>query len=189
MRNKGVLLVALALTLTGAAHSAWAQSGPTRRVEVLGSGAVQQLWDDESSIGAGVAGGGGASVALTRTLSFRGRIVRSRNERDFGNGVVFEASATRYTADLIWQPTSSVHAPYFGVGAGGFSYTRTSHYPAGPAGETFSRSDTDTILGGLAGFTALSREHFRVRPEASLWWSRPGNFIAVEVGVVAAWRF
>ena len=167
---------ALALVLAGLPLQAAAQSGQAGRLEVFGAGALHKLWDDESSIGNGISGGGGVSVAVTDTLSIRGHVMRSSNERDFGNGVIFEAVGTRYTADLIWRPSTATHAPYVGVGAGGFSYTRTSHFPAEPPfpgstptpAQTFTRSDTDTIFGGVAGFTAISTARFRLRPEASL---------------------
>ena len=190
-------IAGVSLILAGIPAGAEAQPAQPNQIELFGAGALHKLWDDESSIGIGVSGGGGISVPLTDTLSLRGHVMQSNNERDFGNGVIFEAAGTRYTAHLVWQASTASHAPFFGVGAGGFSYTRTSHHPAEPQvpnrpsrpAQTFTRSDTDTIFGGLAGFTAVSTERFRVRPEVSLWWSRPGYFIAIEVGVIAAWRF
>lgn len=181
-------ILALAALLVGTPVGAWAQGGSPDRVEVFGSGGLHTLWDDESSIGTGAAIGGGVSIALTDTIRIRGRVMRSSNERNFESGVMFENDATRYTADLLWQPSSATHAPYFGVGAGGFSYTRISRFPSGPA-MTFTRTDTDTIFGGLAGFTAVATDRFRLAPEVSLWWSRPSYFIVIEVGVVASYRF
>ncbi len=196
MAQKWLQVVGVSL-MFGIPARAGAQPAQTNQIELFGAGALHKLWDDESSLGNGVSGGGGISMPLTDTLSIRAHIMRSANERDFGNGVIFEAVGTRYTANLVWQPSTSPHAPYFGVGAGGFSYTRTSLFPAEPPvpnrpstpAQTFTRSDTDTAFGGLAGFTAVSTERFRLRPEVSLWWSRPGYFIAIEVAVIAAWRF
>lgn len=101
------------------------------------------------------------------------------------------------TADLLWQPSSSKYAPYFGGGIGGLSYTRRSQYPLGPgqpgqpvgARSTFTRSGTDSIFGGLAGVNVVATERFRVHPEVSLWLSRPGYFIVIEAGVLASYRF
>ena len=189
------LPVSLLVALTGAAQAV--AQGASGQVEVSGGGAIHRLWDDESSIGTGVAASGAVSFPLTDTLKLRGRVAGFWNERDFGNGVIFEGEGVRYTADLLWQPFSSRHAPYFGAGIGGFSYTRTSHHPISPfqpglpvgARSTFIRSGTDLISGGLGGFTAIATERFRLHPEASLWWSRPGYFIVIEIGVLASYRF
>lgn len=187
MKHKCQLGAALVLAAACIPEPARAQARQAGGVEIFGTAALHPLWDDESFLGLGVAGGGGASVRVTERLSLRGRILRVRNERDFGNGVVFNADGTRYTADLIWQLSASPYAPYIGAGIGGFSYERRSRFPDQLPGSL--SSDTDTIVGGLAGFTTVSRGRFRLAPEASIWVSRPNNFIAIDVGLVAAWRF
>lgn len=155
--------------------------------DVFGSAGFQQLWDDESSLGVGVVAGGGVGVTVNRRLVVRGRIVRTSNERDFGNGVVFDATTTRYTADALWRFSASEHAAYLGAGVGGLSFTRTSRSPSDPS--VFSRSDTDFIFGGIGGVTAFARGRFAVTPEASFWWSQPNNFIGIEFSVLASFRF
>lgn len=190
-------VVVLVAAFSGFATQAGAQSTSSRGIEVSGSVGWHRLWDDESSIGTGVAGGGAISVPLTATLRLRGRVIGFGNERDFGNGVVFEATGVRYSADLLWQPSSSKYAPYFGGGIGGLSYTRRSQYPLGPgqpgqpvgAHSTFTRSGTDAIFGGLTGVNVVATDRFRLHPEVSLWLSRPGYFIVIEVGVLASYRF
>lgn len=190
-------VVVLVAAFSGLATQAGAQSSRRQGIEVSGSVAGHRLWDDESSIGTGVAGGGAISVLLTGTLRLRGRVIGFGNERDFDSGVIFEATGVRYTADLFWQPSSSKYAPYFGGGIGGLSYTRRSQYPLGPgqpgqpvgARSTFRRSGTDSIFGGLAGFNVVATDRFRLHPEVSLWFSRPGYFVVIEVGVLASYRF
>ena len=194
MSSRVVVLLVASLGFT---TQAGAQSTSSGRIEASGSIAWHRLWDDESSIGTGIAGGGSVSMPLTATLRLRARVIGFGNTRDFGNGVIFEASGVRYTADVLWQSSSSRYAPYFGGGIGGFSYTRTSQYPIGPGQpgqpvgprSPFSRSGTDSIFGGLAGFNVVATEHFRLHPEVSLWWSRPGYFIVIEAGVLASYRF
>ncbi len=187
MKHKWPLAAALVLAAACIPEPARAQARQSGDVEILGTAALHALWDDESFLGTGLAAGGGVHVSLTDTLSLRGRVLRVRNERDFGNGVVFDADATRYTAELLWQPSPSTYAPYVGAGIGGFSYERRSRFPNQLPGSV--SSGTDTIVGGLAGFTAVTRGRFRLAPEASIWWSRPNNFIAIDVGLVATWRF
>ena len=190
-------VVVLVAAFSGFATQAGAQSTSSQAIEGSGSIAWHRLWDDESSIGVGVAGGGAISVPLSGTLRLRGRVIGFGNERDFGNGVIFEATGVRYTADLLWQPSSSKYAPYFGGGIGGLSYTRRSQYPLGPgqpgqpvgARSTFTRSGTDSVFGGLAGFNVVATERLRLHPEVSLWFSRPGYFMVIEVGVLASYRF
>jgi hypothetical protein len=149
---------------------------------------VQRLWDDESSLGAGLVGGGGVGFGLGERVVLRGRVVWTANERDFDSGVVFEATTTRYTADALWRFSSSEHSAYVGAGAGGLSFTRTSEFPS-QTRSTFERSDTDFVFGGIGGFTAFRRGRFAVNPEASFWWSQPNNFIGIEFSVVASVRF
>lgn len=155
--------------------------------DVFGSAGLQRLWDDESSLGVGLVAGGGLSVTFSERLILRGRIVRTTNERDFGNGVVFDATTTRVTADGLWRLSSSPHAVYVGAGAGSLSFTRTSEFPP-PSAATFRRSDTDFVFGGIGGFTAFQRGRFSVRPEGSFWWSQPNNFLGIEFSVLAAVR-
>lgn len=195
MSNRSV--VVLIAAFSGFTTQAGAQSTSSQGIEVSGSVAWHRLWDDESSIGTGVAGGVAISVPLAATLRLRGRVIGFGNERDFGNGVVFEATGVRYTADLLWQPSSTKYAPYFGGGIGGLSFSRRSHYPLGPGQpgqpvgprSTFTRSGTDSIFGGLGGFNVVATDRFRLHPEVSLWFSRPGHFIVIEVGVLASYRF
>lgn len=187
MKHKWQLGAALVLAAACIPEPARAQARRAGGVEIFGTAALHALWDDESFLGLGAAGGGGISVSLTDRLSLRGRVLRVRNERDFGNGVVFAADGTRHTADLIWHLSASPYAPYIGAGIGGFSYVRRSRFPDQSPGSV--RSGTDTIVGGLAGFTVVSRGRFRLAPEASIWVSRPNNFIAIDVGLVASWRF
>ena len=190
-------VVVLVVASLGFTTQAGAQSTSGGKLEASGSVAWHRLWDDESSIGTGVAGGGAISVPLIATLRLRARVIGFGNTRDFGNGVIFEASGVRYTADLLWQPSSSKYGPYFGGGIGGLSYSRTSQYPVGPvqpgqpvgARSTFSRSETDSIFGGLAGFNVVVTERFRLQPEVSLWLSQPGYFVIIEMGVLASYRF
>jgi hypothetical protein len=165
-----------------------ARGQTTARADVFGSAGLQALWDDESSLGTGSSAGGGLGVVFGDRLVVRGRVVRTNNERDFGNGVVFDAATTRYTADALWRLSSSEHAAFVGVGVGGLSFTRTSQFP--PEGATvFSRSDTDFVFGGIGGFTAFTRGRFALRPEASFWWSQPNNFIGIEFSVLASVGF
>jgi hypothetical protein len=177
------ILVGLLVALAAIPTNALAQRPG---VELFATGALQKLWDDEGSIGTGGSAGGGMGLVITDRLIIRGRVSRATNQRDFGNGVIFEAATTRYTVDVLWHLSDVTHAPYVGVGAGGFSYRRSSTFPGE---QTTSRTGTDSILGGLAGFTAMASGRFRLRPEASLWWSQPENFIVIEAAVVAAWRF
>ena len=189
--SRTLYVVLVTVAVVGCAIQARAQTTASR-VEASAGAALQRLWDDESSIGTGIAGSGAVSFALTDRLRLRGRVVGFNNERDFGNGVIFTATGLRYTVDLLWQPSSSRYSPYFGAGAGSLPYTRTSQYPIDPfqpGRSRFERSGTDTLFGGIAGFTAFSTDRFRLQPEASLWWSRPGYFIVIEVGVLASYRF
>lgn len=187
MTHRWLATALIILAAAGIPRPATAQARQAGNVEILGTAAFHSLWDDESFLGTGVAAGGGIQLALTETLSLRGRIAQARNERDFGNGVIFDADGTRYAADLIWQPSNSTHAPYVGGSIGAFSFERRSQFPDGLPGS--ASSGTDTLVGGLAGFTAISRGRFRLGPEVSLWWSRPNNFIAIDLGLVGAWRF
>src|SRR5687767_1011974 len=110
--KRHAVVMAFATVAYGMPVNVGAQNVPAGQVEVLAAGGLHKLWDDESSIGTGVVGGAGLGIALTDSVRIRGRVMRSRNTRDFGNGVIFEASATRYAAELLWQPSASKHSPY-----------------------------------------------------------------------------
>jgi len=185
--------IATLLLLLGFIAPVWAQSSSNGPV-VFGQASVVKLWDDEGSIGTGVGAGAGLSVPLSASWNLRGRVVRSRNERDFGNGVVFDNTSTRYTAELLWKPTTSPYAPYIGAGLGGFSFEHHSEFGQDPLHPTqtpvqrFTSSGNDLIYGGIAGVTAVSAGRFRLQPEFSLWLSR-GWFIQMEFAVLAGFRW
>jgi hypothetical protein len=188
-----LLLSTACLVLCSPVALAQSTEGPT----VFAAGALHRLWSDESSIGMGVAAGGGISAPLTDRFVVRARAMRSRNRRDFNNGVIFETDAMRYTAEALWKFSDGPRAAYIGVGAGAFAFDHESVFGPNPQDplhrgnqtiERFTSSGTDLIWGGIAGFTAASRGRFRVQPEVSIWLSQ-GYHIVIEGAVLAGWRW
>ena len=170
---------------------------PAEGPAVFVAGALHQLWDDESSIGLGVAAGLAISAPLADRVVVRARVMRSHNQRDFNNGVLFETDATRYTAEALWRLSDGPRAAYAGPGVGLLAYRRASVFgpdPRDPLGrgnqvaQRFTSSGTPLVWGGIAGVTAVSNGRFRVQPELSMWLSR-GNNIAIEGAVLAGWSW
>jgi hypothetical protein len=190
----GLLVFATLLVLAGSAPAS-AQSS-FGRLQVFGAAAAHTLWDEESFAGTGVSAGGGLGVDLTESLALSGRVVRSRNQRDFGTGVVFERNATRYTAELIRRLTRGPHAAYVGGAVGMFAYDHQSIFgpdprdprrPATPI-QRFTSPGNELIGGGIGGLTAVRAGRLRLQPEASMWLTE-GYHIVLEFGVVTAWRW
>jgi hypothetical protein len=192
IRLSAALLILFIGTLS---RPAWAQSS-TNGVMVFGQASPVQLWDDEGSIGTGLGIGGGVNLPLSDSWNLRGRVIRSQNERNFGNGVVFENSSTRYAAELLWELGDSRYAPYFGAGVGAFSFDHRTEFGPDPrapvqrptAVQRFSSSGTELMYGGIAGITAVSAGRFRLQPEFSMWLSQ-GWFVQMEYAVVAGWQW
>jgi hypothetical protein len=188
-------LALAAFLVVGLSFPAAAQSS-SGRMQVFGSAAAHTLWDDESFIGTGVSAGGGLGVDLVESLTLRGRVVRSRNERDFGTGVVFERTATRYTAELIRRLTGGPDAAYVGGALGMFAYDHQSTFGPDPRDprrpmtpvQRFGSSGNELIGGGIGGFTAVRTGNIRLQPEASIWLTK-GYHIVLEAGIVAALRW
>jgi hypothetical protein len=188
-------LVGVGFLMVTALAGGRASAQPATRPAVIVEAGAHTLWDEESFIGTGFAGGAGISVPVSPRLQVRGRVVRSRNRRDFGTGVVFERDATRYTADVLWNVTTGPRAVYVGGGAGVFAFEHESRFGPHPDDprpvqnvQVFSRTGTESIVGGIAGVTAVSAGRFRLQPEVSIWLSR-GYHLAIQAGVVAAWQW
>lgn len=163
---------------------------------VFAAAGVHRLWDDESSIGTGLSAGGGISFPLTDRWVIRGRVVRSHNKRDFQNGVIFQADATRYTGEILWKFSGGPRAGYVGGGAGGFAYDQESIFgpnPQDPRGDSrpvqrFMSSGNGFMYGAIAGLTAVAKGRFSLQPEISLWVG--GDYhLVIEPAVIAAWRW
>jgi hypothetical protein len=183
-------LAAFLVLALSASASAQSTSG---RLQLFGAAAAHTLWDEESFIGTGVSAGAGLGFQFIESLTLRGRVVRSRNERDFGTGVVFERLATRYTAELIRRLSRGAYAPYLGGAVGMFAYDHRSTFGPDPRDprrpvtpvQRFTSSGHEWIGGGIGGFTAVRTGTIRLQPEASMWLT-DGYHIVLEVGVVAA---
>jgi hypothetical protein len=170
MRN---VLVALVGMLLAPAVAAAQTGGPIRRTEVFGVVASETLTDDESSLGTSLMGGAGVRYRLSERV-------------DVGR--------------LLYHFSQGKARPYV-AGTGGYlSLTRSSAFPIVSPGpgfgrpivtgyNTFERSLNEPLWGGGGGLDLRLTERLSVRPEASLLWSVPSNYVGLQFGAAVGVRW
>ena len=84
-----------------AAQTAPRSDGP----EIIATGTLSNLWDDESRLGAGIAAGGGAGYRW-RGLGVEARVEWFTNSRTFSSGVKFHAEGTRLLGQVAYYFSS-----------------------------------------------------------------------------------
>jgi hypothetical protein len=197
MRN---VLVALVGMLLAPAVAAAQTGGPIRRTEVFGVVASETLTDDESSLGTSLMGGAGVRYRLSERVDVEGRVERISHERNFDSGVLFTAEGARFVGRLLYHFSQGKARPYV-AGTGGYlSLTRSSAFPIVSPGpgfgrpivtgyNTFERSLNEPLWGGGGGLDLRLTERLSVRPEASLLWSVPSNYVGLQFGAAVGVRW
>jgi hypothetical protein len=190
MRNALFVLVGMLLAPAVAAAQT---GGPVRRTEVFGVVASETLTDDEGSLGTSLMGGAGVRYRVSERIDVEGRVERIAHERNFDSGVIFSATGARFVGRLLYHFSNGKARPYV-AGTGGYmSITRTSRFPIESRGSifgqpivtghnTFERSFDEPLWGGGGGVDLRLTDRLSVRPEASLLWSVPSNYVGLQFG-------
>ncbi len=193
MRVLGALLTGLCLWPAVAR----AQTSPEpSRIEIQAVGAVPILWDDESKVGLGVAGGAGIGYRWHGRLGVEARVEGFSNSRTFSSGVKFKATGTRVLGQVIYYWSDDKVQPFAGGTFGIMKVKQRNEFPVvtpGPTGppivigtDVFEGRDTDRVWGGSGGVRIRVTDRFALRPEAGLLFSMPNNFIDIRFGVTAS---
>jgi hypothetical protein len=192
MRVPSICAVGLFLCPTLATAQPAAQpSGP----EVMGVIAVSNLWDDESRLGFGVAGGAGVGYRWRGRLGIEARVEGFAHERTFTSGVRFRATGTRYLGQVVYYWSDGNVQPFAAGTLGVIKVKRRSEFPVeqpGPTGaplvidtDVFERDLTDTVWGGSGGVRIQLNDRFALRPDAGILLSTPSNYLDLRFGVTA----
>lgn len=187
-------LVVIGLTLwpaLAAGQTAARESGP----EVMGTVAVSTLWDDESKLGLGLAGGAGFGYRWRGQVGVEAHIEAFSHERTFSSGVRFEASGSRILGQVTYYWSGRTVQPFAAATFGVMKVKQRNEYPIqqpGPTGppvqigtEVFEGDHTETVWGGTGGVRIRVNDRFALRPEGGMLFSIPSNFVDLRFGVTA----
>lgn len=173
-----------------AAQTAARPDGP----EIIATGTLSHLWDDESRLGAGIAAGGGAGYRW-RGLGVEARVEWFANSRTFSSGVKFHADGTRLLGQVAYYFSSGHVQPFAAGTIGLLRVEQRNEFPVvqpGPSGppvvtgtEVFEDRQTNTLWGGGGGARVRVSDRFALRPEGTVLFSVPDNFFDIRVGVSA----
>jgi opacity protein-like surface antigen len=156
-----------------------------RRVDVFGLVGVGATYDDEGSLGKGIAAAGGIGYRLTRRFGVEGEVNAFQSKRDFGQIVPpFQHSGAHVMANAL------VH----------FGPQRSQFYLLGGVGlvhvknKTSDRSDDAFNLGFGFGFKFLARERVYIRPDFRIFSGStnraaesPFSMLRVAIGAGYLW--
>ena len=192
MRVRSLFVVGLTLWPALAASQTTPQpSGP----EVMGTVAVSQLWDDESRLGTGLAGGAGFGYRWRGQFGVEAHVEAFTHERTFPGGVRFSASGSRILGQVTYYWSGSTVQPFAAGTFGVMNVHQRNEYPIqqpGPTGapvtigtEVFEGDHTDMVWGGTGGVRIRINDRFALRPEGGMLLSVPSNFIDIRFGVTA----
>jgi len=190
-------VVSLAALLIAVPAIGWAQTAQ-HSVDVFGSLGIVQLWSDESSIGPGVMGAGGAGYHLPARFAIEGLVAHHEHHRDFDSGVKFDWAVTRVTARLLRYFGPASAQTYVGVGAAHARVRVFNEFPdkcgIGPNGQfqclgvlTDSHVAGEKVLSVIAGVRIASGRNLFVRPEFEM--GAGDDYLALGTTVSLGWRW
>jgi Outer membrane protein beta-barrel domain len=193
MRVPSPLVIALCLLPSLAAAQTPVEQG---RPEVLGTVSVGNLWDDESQLGLGLAGGGGIGYRWHERVGVEGRVEWFSHQRTFLSGVRFDAEGARILGQVAYYWSNGKAQPFASGTAGVSRVTQTNESPIFEPGaggppirigtDIHTSRVTDFVWGGSGGVRIKLTDRFALRPEAGILVSVPHNFIDIRFGVTAA---
>jgi len=136
----------------------------TRRAEVYGQIGAGVTYDDEGSIGNGIAGGGGIGVRFLRRLGAEFDVNAFRHERNFSFGRL-TGSGQFFTGNLVFHFTTGRVQPYILAGAGGLHSRLETPFSGTPVFR-----ETTTFAGDVgAGLKIFANERWSIRPEVRIY--------------------
>ena len=136
----------------------------TRRGEVYGQIGAGVTYDDEGSIGNGIAGGGGVGFRFTRRLGVEFDLNAFRHERNFSFGRL-TGSGQFFTGNLIYHFTKGRVQPFILAGAGGLHSRLESPF----SGTLVFRETTGFAGDAGAGVKIFANERLSIRPEVRVY--------------------
>jgi hypothetical protein len=192
MRVRSLFVVGLTLwPALAASQPAPQSSGP----EAMGTVAVSQLWDDESRLGTGFAGGGGFGYRWHGHFGVEARVEGFTHDRTFSSGVRFQAHGIRVLGQAAYYWTDRNVQPFAAGTFGVMKVKQRNEYPIqqpGPTGlpivtgiQVFEGDHTEMVWGGGGGVRIRINDRFALRPEGGMLLSIPSNFIDIRFGVTA----
>ena len=163
-----------------------AATQPSTSVGVLvGHG---RTWDDEGSIGGGVAIGGAVEYRFRPKLSVNGAVERLAHDRDTGF-LHFSGRTVFATIGATYHFAATGVSPYVGGGFGGAFYKGT----LGNADTVAHRSSTSTLGYGSAGVDVPIGDRLVISPDVRITLCQPPDdfapWSAIRFGIKASVRF
>jgi outer membrane protein W len=150
-----------------------------------------KTWDDEGSIGSGIAAGGAVEYRFRPKLSVNGAVERLQHDRDTGF-LKFSGRTVFATIGITYHFAATGVSPYVGGGFGGAFYDGTlSDDIAGDL--VVHRSSASTLGYGNAGVDIPIGDRLVISPDVRVKLCRPQDdfapWSAIRFGVKAAVRF
>jgi len=147
----------------------------TRRAEVYGLIGAGVTYDDEGSIGNGIAGGGGIGYRFTKRLGAEFDFNAFHHQRNFSLGRL-TGSGQFYTGNLIFHFTTGRAQPFILVGAGGLHSRLESPF----SGILVARESSEFAGDFGAGVKIFVGERWSIRPEARVYAAATTTFPSAE---------
>jgi hypothetical protein len=129
--------------------------------EVFGGVGWGKAWDDEGSIGAGIAVNGGAGFNLLSRLALEFEITTMKNKRESDVGFQADGQTTSIGPNLVYHFSSGRTRPFILGGIHFFHHRGTAGFAPLPPDE--SVNDVAIRIGG--GVKAFVSERVFLRPE------------------------
>lgn len=161
-----LLLLLLALPLS-------AQQIP--RADVFGTIGIGKVYDDEGSLGSGLAGGGGVGYRLRKRLGVEAEVNAFRSERDFGQVVApFRFSGFQVMGNALAH-FGPRRAQFYLLGGAGVMGVRNRNRDV---------SDTKFGIGFGVGMKIFASEHIYIRPDLRIFGRGGSNLVGDPITVL-----
>jgi outer membrane protein W len=183
--------IVLTIVLAQSAPPPTARQPSTSVGVLVGHG---RTWDDEGSIGGGVAIGGAVEYRFRPKLSVNGSVERLAHDRDTGF-LHFSGRTVFATIGATYHFAATGVSPYVGGGFGGAFYkgTLADALTLPPRDAVAHRSSTSTLGYGNAGVDVPIGDRVVISPDVRITLCQPPDdfapWSAIRFGVKAAVRF
>jgi opacity protein-like surface antigen len=166
---------ALILALLSLASTARAQDGAIEAYGVIGGG---RTYDDEGSVGNGIAGGGNVGFRFAQKAGVELDVNHFRHEREVAGGaLLFRGHGTYVTGNVLYHFSNSRVRPYVLGGLGLLHYTNQSRVLPDQQPDGSSSGFALNFGFGIKGFLAGG---FVLRPEVRIYSGRGKTIRGVE---------